>query len=266
MQMLNRSVTLWHRAALGRILLIECSSNVASPIAALVDSEYAVVIHRGAATALPVINDDPPSAIILAGRDADSTTGDLCRALRQADALVPIVCVSEPVGPATVARLLDAGADDFIALPVDRIELLARLAAHQRKATDASKAVSVLSERATTRPMGLAGDVEIDLAAREVRVCGEPVRLGRLEFQLVEYLSRNAGIAISSERMIEELYGFESDISTERLEILVRRVRAKLGMGRGRPSNLVAVPGYGYRWERRHLPRERVAGSQVAAG
>ena len=50
---------------------------------------------------------------------------------------------------------------------------------------------------------------------------------------------------------MSKVYGYDADISTERVDLLARRVRAKLGEGPSRGGHLVAVPGYGYRWERR---------------
>ena len=98
------------------------------------------------------------------------------------------------------------------------------------------------------------GQVEIDSAARIVRVEGQEVALGPLEFKLLEYFGRNAGIAISREQVLNEVYGYDADISTERVDLLVRRLRTKLGEGPERGGQLVAVPGYGYRLERRRPP------------
>ena len=80
--------------------------------------------------------------------------------------------------------------------------------------------------------------------------------LGPLEFGLLEYLCRNAGVAVSREQILTEVYGYNPDISTERVDLLVRRLRSKLGEGHRRGGALVAVPGYGYRLERRQGPRE----------
>src|SRR5207302_2809280 len=86
------------------------------------------------------------------------------------------------------------------------------------------------------------GDVEIDLEARVARVEGRPVTLGSLEFRLLEYFVRNAGVALSREQILHEVHGYD-DIPTERVDLLVRRLRAKLGWS----DWIAAVPGYGYR-------------------
>jgi len=64
-----------------------------------------------------------------------------------------------------------------------------------------------------------------------VRVNGKPVKLGPLEYKLVEYLARNGGVAISREQILAEVYGIDADIGTGRVDLLVRRLRLKLGAG-----------------------------------
>ena len=140
--------------------------------------------------------------------------------------------------------------------PVRRIELVARLEAHLRKVAAVRSAPASQVASMTAAPVDLDrqlhfGAVEIDPAARIVRVAGGEIGLGPLEFKLLEYFGRNAGIAISREQILNEVYGYDADISTERVDLLVRRLRAKLGEGSDRGGQLVAVPGYGYRLERR---------------
>jgi DNA-binding response OmpR family regulator len=134
---------------------------------------------------------------------------------------------------------LAAGADDYLPEGIPQADLWARLELHLRKAA----AVGPAAQRF--------GDVEVDLAARLVTVAGAPVGLGPTEFRLVEYLCGNVGVAVSREQIMSEVYGYAAKISTERVDVLVRRVRNKLGEGPARGGQLVAVPGFGYRWERR---------------
>jgi len=95
------------------------------------------------------------------------------------------------------------------------------------------------------------GELEIDLLAREVRVAGRPVKLGPLEYRLVEYLGRNAGVAVSRDQILNEVYGIAASIGTERVDLLVRRLRLKLGDYPDMGGHIVAHPGYGYLLERR---------------
>ena len=95
------------------------------------------------------------------------------------------------------------------------------------------------------------GEVEIDTLARDVSVGGRPVRLGPLEYKLIEYLARNAGVAVSRDQILSEVYGIDADIGTERVDLLVRRLRLKLGDYPDTGGHIIAHPGYGYLLERR---------------
>jgi len=90
------------------------------------------------------------------------------------------------------------------------------------------------------------GEIEIDLSARVARVAGTEVGMGPLEFRVLEYLARNAGIAVSRDQILSEVYGYDADISTERVDLVIRRLRQKLGEGLDRGGLLVAQLGWCY--------------------
>lgn len=241
----------------GRLLIIEDSPETSELLAIVVEEEgFSPVVRNTGQDGLDAFDAEPPVAVLLDWVMPDRPGIDVCRQLRERDPAVPIIFVSGRDDEASVSRGLDAGADDFVIKPVRRTELVARLEAHLRKVHD------LTHDQAEPRaPAGVElddrnrfGQVEIDSAARIVRVNGQEVPLGPLEFKLLEYFGRNAGIAISREQVLNEVYGYDADISTERVDLLVRRLRSKLGEGPDRGGQLVAVPGYGYRLERRRPP------------
>jgi DNA-binding response OmpR family regulator len=239
----------------GKVVIIEDSPDEAELLAvALSDEAFSPVLCGTAAEGLASAAEGRPVGVIIDWGLPDRPGVDVCRELRAKDPLMAIMFLSGRTDEATIARALDAGADDFVSKPFRRTELIARLEAHVRKANAAIPlirgAAAAGSPAATANGLRF-GEVEVDLAAREVRVAGEAVGLGPLEFKLVEYLCQNAGVAISRDQIMSQVYGYEADISTERVDLLARRVRAKLGEGPTRGGHLVAVPGYGYRWERR---------------
>lgn len=247
--------------ARGRVLVVEDSPETAELLATIIEEEgFAPVVCNSAQEGIDAFDDEPPVAVMIDWVMPDRPGIDVCRHVRERDQLLPILFVSGRDDEASISRGLDAGADDFLVKPVRRIELVARLEAHLRKVAAVRSAPSpVPAATMTSSPVDLDrqlhfGAVEIDPAARIVRVGGDEVGLGPLEFKLLEYFGRNAGIAISREQILNEVYGYDADISTERVDLLVRRLRAKLGDGGDRGGQLVAVPGYGYRLERR---RER---------
>jgi DNA-binding response OmpR family regulator len=124
---------------------------------------------------------------------------------------------------------------------------MARLEASLRKAAAVRPSPARSAEAQPPSAQQRLGDAEIDLDAREVRVKGRPVALGPLEFKLLEYFVRNPGVALSRDQILREVYEYDTQIATDRVDLLVRRLRSKLGWA----DRLVAVPGYGYRLERR---------------
>lgn len=242
----------------GRVLVVEDSPETAELFATLVEEEgFEASVCGSGGEAILEFDRDLPVAVLIDWVMPDRSGIEVCRHLRERNPLIPIIFVSGRDDEASISRGLDAGADDFMVKPVRRSELVARLEAHLRKvaAVQAATTGGVAREQGPA-PAGLDpvmqfGSVELDPAARVVTVGGEKVGLGPLEFRLLEYFGRNAGIAISREQILNEVYGYDADISTERVDLLVRRLRAKLGEGADRGSQLVAVPGYGYRLERR---------------
>jgi DNA-binding response OmpR family regulator len=232
----------------GRVLIVEDSGQTSYFLAELVRAEgFEPVVRRSAADALTAFASTHPVAVFLDWVLPDRPGIDVCREIRAADRLVPILFISGRDDEATVSRGLDAGADDFVFKPVRPIELVARLDAHLRKARAAHQPVAAGDDGVAVLRFG---DIEVDLSARVASVGGEAVSLGRLEFRVLEYLARNRGVAVSRERIMSAVYGDDADISTDRVDLVVRRLRQKLGEGPARAALLVAVPGYGYRLER----------------
>ncbi|TMD34133.1 MAG: response regulator transcription factor, partial [Chloroflexi bacterium] len=150
----------------------------------------------------------------------------------------------------SMARGLDAGADDFVSKPVREGELIARLEAQLRKVARIRARFTVDSTPTSENRLQF-GALGIDLGAREVRVSGRLVKLGPLQYRLLEYLGRNAGTAVSRDQILSEVYGIAADIGTERVDVLVQRVRRKLGHYPDTGGHIIAQPGYGYLLERR---------------
>ncbi len=113
---------------------------------------------------------------------------------------------------------IDAGADDYLAKPFRIEELLSRLRAIVRRASgQASSVVSV-------------GDVTLDERQMKVSVRGVPIALSPLEYRLVAYLLMRRGRVVSQHELDENVYGPGEDHGSNALEVLVGRVRRKLGV------------------------------------
>ena len=92
--------------------------------------------------------------------------------------------------------------------------------------------------------LGIASDVRVDPDAHEVRVNGQTIQLTRLEFGVLECLQRHEGRAVSRATLLDEVWGYDSDVGSNVVDVVVRRVREKLG---DHASSLETIRGSGYR-------------------
>jgi DNA-binding response OmpR family regulator len=129
---------------------------------------------------------------------------------------------------------LDCGADDYLVKPFVEEELIARITAILRRGD---------------RPMvGVVqvGALRIDLAGRNVTYDGEPVPLGATEFRLLEFLARNAGIALSRTQIVERIWDYDFEGSSNIVDVYVSQIRRKLKR-LGASGVIETVWGIGYR-------------------
>ena len=125
---------------------------------------------------------------------------------------------------------LNAGADDYLAKPFVMPELVARLQALVRRA------------HGLVSPQISLGRLVVDTAAQRVLLGGVPVRLTGLEYRLLTYLALRAGQVVSKTELTEHLYAQDFDRDSNTLEVMVGRLRRKLGEGL-----IETLRGQGYR-------------------
>jgi two-component system OmpR family response regulator len=129
---------------------------------------------------------------------------------------------------------LDAGAVDYLVKPFSLAELLARVRAQLRSA----------SQDAGT--MLRAGDIEVELLTRRVRRAGEPVQLSTTEFELLVYLLRHRGRVLSREQILSAVWGYQHDPATNIVDVYIGYLRRKLRRADS-PAPIHTVRAVGYR-------------------
>ena len=166
---------------------------------------------------------------------------EVCRALRTRSN-VPIIMLTAKDGEIDKVVGLELGADDYVTKPYSARELVARIRAVLRRRGDAVEAPpgeGVLE----------AGPVRMDVERHVVAVDGDPVQLPLKEFDLLEYLLRNAGRVLTRGQLIDRVWGADYVGDTKTLDVHVKRLRAKIEPDPANPISLTTVRGLGYKFD-----------------
>ena len=155
---------------------------------------------------------------------------------------VPIILLTAKVEDMDKLIGFDHGADDYLTKPFNILELKARIRALLRRAGSAEKKQA--GNRLT------AGNITLDLDARNAYRGEELVMLTAKEFDVVEFLMRNAGRVYSREALLDTIWAYEyrSDIRT--VDVHIRRLREKLEENPAQPQHILTKWGVGYYFSR----------------
>ena len=163
----------------------------------------------------------------------------VCRDIRQAGLITPIVMLTARGQTADKVNGLKIGADDYVTKPFEMQELMAR--------------VEALLRRAPIRPTAQAGSVQwgtvrVDLRGTEVTRDGRTVNLSAREFQLLRYFLEHAGATLSRDELLKEVWGYSADTFTRTVDVHVASLRQKLENDPKQPKFILTVQGLGYKF------------------
>jgi DNA-binding response OmpR family regulator len=161
---------------------------------------------------------------------------EVCRLIRRqtTTAHVPIIIVSARADEVDRVLGLEMGADDYVVKPFSLKELAARCRVALRR-TDGSDA-----------PQGYRDENwEVEFDSYIVRYKSTEIRLTHKEFELFRYMVERAGRVLTRERLLERVWGYESEVDTRSIDAHIRRLRLKLGPAR---HHVETVVGLGYRF------------------
>ena len=156
----------------------------------------------------------------------------LIQRLRTEGVRIPMLILSAKASVDDRVRGLQAGGDDYLTKPFAFSELLARVQALIRRASQ------------TPEPTRLVvGDLSLDLLSREVRRGGEKIELQPREFALLEYLMRHANRPVTKTMILEHIFDYSFDPQTNVVDVLVHRLRGKVDKDR---AMIHTIRGVGY--------------------
>jgi DNA-binding response OmpR family regulator len=208
---------------------------------------YAVLTAADGASALSVAREEQPDLIVLDVMLPRLDGLEVCRILRQ-EMNVPILMLTARTDEVDRIVGLEMGADDYLTKPFSMRELLARVKALLRRVR------LIREELAEEQEMGepeqlVYDDLVIDLDRREVSVHGKPVRLKPKEFELLLFLVRHPGMALSRDTLMDRVWGWDYTGGSRTVDVHIRWLREKLETDPASPERIVTVRGVGYCFE-----------------
>jgi DNA-binding response OmpR family regulator len=159
---------------------------------------------------------------------------DVCANLRKEGISTPILMLTARDSVSDRIKGLDGGADDYLVKPFDLGELLARIRVLIRRSS-----INKLNSIAI-------GSVKLDIAKRIVSVKGKPIKMSKKEFDILEYLVRNAGIVLDRQKIIEHVWETGFEIYSNVVDVYIKYIRDKLKKY-GVEDFIETVRGVGYR-------------------
>ncbi|WP_104130417.1 response regulator transcription factor [Cryobacterium sp. N21] len=224
-----------------RILLVEDESALSEPLSFLLEREgYEVVVAEDGPSAISEFDQNGTDLILLDLMLPGIPGTEVCREIRTRST-VPIIMLTAKDSEIDIVVGLELGADDYVTKPYSTRELVARIRAVLRRHEDESTA--------DVDTMLTAGTVRMDVERHAVTVSGELVNMPLKEFELLEFLLRNAGRVLTRGQLIDRVWGTDYFGDTKTLDVHIKRIRSRIETAPSEPVMLVTVRGLGYRFE-----------------
>ena len=220
-----------------KILVVDDEADVLDMLVLnLRGAGFSVIAVEDGASALAKARAELPSLIILDLMLPKMSGLEICKVLKTEAATrhIPIIMLTAKAAEVDKIVGLELGADDYVTKPFSPRELLLRVNRSLRRGKDKPPTAEKLA----------IGDLVLDHARHEVRVKGTPVELTATEFKLLALLMDRRGRVQGRERLLNDVWGYESVIDTRTVDTHVRRLREKLG---SLASYIETVRGVGYR-------------------
>jgi two-component system response regulator MprA len=225
-----------------RILVVDDDRAVRDSLRrSLAFNGYQVDLAEDGLAALEAVDGRRPDAMVLDVMMPRLDGLEVCRRLREAGDLLPILVLTARDAVSDRVSGLDAGADDYLPKPFALEELLARLRALLRRRTADEIAASAAGQSAVLA----FGDLTLDPDTRDVFRGGRATSLTRTEFSLLELLLENPRRVLSRGQILEQVWGYDFPTTGNALEVYIGYLRRKTE-AEGEPRLIHTVRGVGY--------------------
>jgi DNA-binding response OmpR family regulator len=204
---------------------------------ALQRAGYTVATARDGQSALDMALHHAPDLIVLDIAMPGMNGIELCKQLRSTLQLagIPILFLSAHHQIADRVTGLDAGADDYLIKPCEITEFLARIRARLRR------------RQAPPDQPGAA--VQLNPQRLQVVIAGRQHQLTKLQFQLLSYMVEHAGVPLSAQRLLHDVWGYRNEDDTNTVRFQIKKLREKLQVDGTQPDLIRTIRGLGYQFD-----------------
>ena len=209
----------------GRLLLVEDDPGLTELLRWHFEREDFDVEHTpDGEYALLLAAENPPDMVLLDWMIESISGIEVCRRLRRspATANLPIIMLTGRGEESDRVRGLESGADDYVTKPFSPRELIARVRAVLRRVSPS------LADQSLQY-----ADIEMDLVAHKVRRAGALLTLSPIEYKLLRHLLQHPERVFSRERLLNAVWGPDSDVGLRSVDVHIRRLRAGLNVNGG---------------------------------
>jgi DNA-binding response OmpR family regulator len=226
-------------ARTAKILVVEDEPNMVAGLRDNFEFEgYEVITARDGVEGLQQALEQSPDLVVLDVMMPRLSGLEVCRQLRAKRPSIPIIMLTARGQEVDKVVGLELGADDYVTKPFSIRELLARVKAILRRTAALPK----------NHDQHSFGDVEVDLQRRRVLRSGKALDVSSTEFELLKYFICHSGEALTRDRLLEEVWGYENYPSTRTVDTHLVRLRQKLEPDPEQPQYFLTVHGTGYRF------------------
>lgn len=219
-----------------RVLIIDDDERLSELLREYLGSRFGFDVRTAAhpEAGLRLLKSDAPDIVILDVMLPDMDGFAVCRRIRETSR-VPIVMLTARGDVMDRIVGLELGADDYLPKPFEPRELVARIQAVLRR-----------GKPAEPDDLLRVGPLELNWTARAVRLDGKELVLTAAEFDLLGLLVRNRGRVLTRDRILDETKGLDWESYDRSIDVLVSRLRQKLGDNAKRPAFIRTIRGTGY--------------------
>ncbi|WP_311478292.1 response regulator transcription factor [uncultured Gulosibacter sp.] len=224
-----------------RILIVEDEASLHEPLSYLLKREgFEVEVAEDGTEAIEMFDLDGADMVLLDLMLPGIPGSEVCKQIRMTSN-VPIIMLTAKDSEVDIVVGLELGADDYVTKPYSTRELLARIRAVLRRSeqADGDENDGIVE----------VNDIRMDVDRHTVTVRGELTQMPLKEFELLEYLLRNAGRVLTRGQLIDRVWGPDYYGDTKTLDVHIKRIRSRIEETPSSPKLLVTVRGLGYRFE-----------------